>query len=321
MFRLLHLAIGTLPMLFNATSAAAATPEYPAKPIRLVMGQGVELFPRLIGQKLTDALGQQVVIDTRAGAAGMIAAETVARASPDGYTLLLSTRTYTISSLVNPHFPVNLIRDFVPVTLLVSIPFMMVINPTVPAKTVLEFIQLARAKPGTLNCASSGTGTVSHLGCEMLKVMAKIDAVHVPYKGMGLAITDLIGGQGVQMLILATQAGLPFTKSGQLRALAITGSRRSPSLPDLPTVAESGLPEFDVDSWNGIHAPAGTPMNIILRLNRALVSSLKLPDIRKQIASQGWDPIGSSPVEFSAYMQTDTARWARVIKDSGVRVD
>ncbi len=245
----------------------------------------------------------------------------MAKAAPDGYTLLLSTRSYTISSLLNPHFPVDLARHFAPVSLLVSIPFVLVVNPGVPANSVADLIQLARAKPGVFNCASSGSGTVSHLGCEMLKTMAKINVVHVPYRGMGTAITDLIAGQGVQMLILATQAGLPYMKSGQLRALAVTGARRSASLPALPTVAESGFPDFEVDSWNGIHAPAGTPKPIIARLNLALVASLKLPDVRKQMLNQGWDAVGNSPEELAAFVTTDTARWAKVIKDAGVRID
>jgi len=301
-------------------TGAAAGQVYPARPLRLVVGQGVDTLPRLIGQKLTEDWGQQVVIDQRPGAGGIIAAETVAKATPDGYTLLLSTRSYTINSIVNPKFRYDLTRDFSPVSLLVSIPFMLVVNPLIPAKSVDDLIRLARAKPGQLNCASSGTGTVSHLGCAMLNHMAKVSFVHVPYKSMVPAVTDLIGDR-VQMLILATQAGLPFVKSGQLKALAVTGSARSSVAPDLPTMAESGMSDFAVDSWNGIHAPADAPPVVIKKLGAELVKIVKAPDMQKRMLSHGWESVGSTPEQFGAYVKADTARWTKVIKDAGIHVD
>jgi tripartite-type tricarboxylate transporter receptor subunit TctC len=303
-----------------AASSIGLAAEYPTKPIRFVVGPGPDVLARLVGQKLTDAWGQQVVVDQRPGAGGIIAADTVAKSAPDGYTLLLTTGSYTINATLYKKLPYDLVRDFSPVSLLVSIPFLLVVNPAVPAKSVGELLQLARSKPGQLNCASSGNGTTAHLGCEMLKDLGRIDIVHVPYKGIAPAITDLIGGQ-VQMMFAVAQAGLPNVKAGKLRALAVSGVKRSAAAPELPTVAEAGVPGFAFESWNGVHVPARTPNAVIAKLHGGLVSALKAGDMPERMLGLGLEPVGSTPEAFGKFVKEDIARWAKVIKASGVRVE
>lgn len=301
-----------------ASSGMAAAQGYPTKPIRFIVGPGPDVLARLVGQKLTDAWGQQVVVDQRPGAGGIIAAETVSKATPDGYTLLLTTGSYTINHSLYAKLPYDLLRDLAPVSLLASIQFLLVVNPSLPAKSVDELLQLARARPGQLNCASSGTGTTAHLGCEMLKNLGKINIVHVPYKGIAPALTDVVGGQ-VQMMFAVMQAGLPQVRSGKLRALGVSGAKRSLAVPDLPTIAESGVPDFAFDSWNGVHVPAKTPKTVIAKLNAELVKSVKRPEMRERMLGLGLEPVGSTPEEFAVFVKADIAKWAKVIKESGVR--
>ncbi len=302
------------------TVQTAIAQNYPTKPIRFIVGPGPDVLPRLIGQKLTDDWGQQVVVDQRPGAGGIIAADTAAKAAPDGYTLLLTTGAYTVNAVYYAKLPYDLVRDFAPVSLLATIQFLLVVHPSVPVKSVEELLQLARAKPGQLNCASSGTGTTAHFGCEMLKSMGRIDIVHVPYKGVAPAITELLGGQ-VQMFFAVMQAGLPHVRAGKLKALAVSGAKRAPAAPELPTVAEAGIPGFAFDSWNGVHVPARTPKSVTAKLNAELVKTIKLPDVQKRMLDLGLEPVGSTPEDFAAFVKADIARWARVVKDAGVRTE
>jgi tripartite-type tricarboxylate transporter receptor subunit TctC len=298
----------------------AAAPDYPTRPIRFIVGAAPDILPRLVGQRLTDAWGQQVVVDQRPGAGGIIAADTAAKAAPDGYTLLLTTGAYAVNAVYYANLSHDLVRDFAPVSLLATIQFLLVVHPSVPVKSVEELIQLARAKPGQLNCASGGTGTTAHLGCEMLKSRGRISVVHVPYKGVAPAVTEVLGGQ-VQMLFAPMQAGLPHVRSGKLKALGVGGAKRATAAPDLPTVAESGVPGFAFDSWNGVHVPARTPKRIVAKLNAGLLKSIGPPEVQKRMLDLGLEPAGSTPEEFGVFVRADIARWARVVKEAGVRTE
>ncbi len=298
----------------------ALAQNYPSKPIRFIVGPGPDVLARMIGQRLTDSWGQQVVVDQRPGAGGIIAADTVSKSIPDGYTLLLTTGAYTINATLYPKLPYDLERDLAPVSLLATISFLVIVNPALPAKTMQELIQLATAKPGSLNCAHSGPGTTAHLGCEMLKNSAHINIVPVPYKGTIPAIIDVIGGQA-QLMFAVMQGGLPYVQSGKLRALAVTGARRSAALPDVPTITEAGVPGADFISWNGVHVPARTPRATITKLNAEFDRLLKLPEVRERMQTLGLDPVGGTPEAFAAFVKADIARWAKVIKESGIRVE
>lgn len=311
-----RLVCGALVLAAANHSGAA---EWPSKPLRFVVGPGPDVLARLVGQKLTERWGQQVVVDQRPGAGGIIAADTVAKAAPDGYTMLLTTGSYTINHTLYKKLPYDLVRDLAPVSLLATIAFLLVTPPALPVASVEELVKHARAHPGKLNCASSGTGTTAHLGCEMLKRMAKIDIVHVPYKGLAPAIGDVLGGR-TQMLFAVMQAGLPLVKDGKLKALAVSSDKRASAVPDIPTVAESGVPGFAFASWNGVHVPANTPRAVIARLNAGLVDALKKEDLRSRMLGLGLEPVGSTPQAFRDFVKTDIAQWAKVIADSGVRV-
>lgn len=301
-------------------SSALAEPPYPARPIRFIVGPGPDVLARMLGQKLTEAWGQQVVVDQRPGAGGIIAAETAAKAAPDGYTLLLTTGAYTVNAVYYSKLPYDLVRDFAPVSLLATIQFLLLVHPSLPVKSVGDLVQLAREKPGRLNCASSGTGTTAHLGCEMLKSFARIDIVHVPYKGVAPALTELLGGQ-VEMFFAVMQAGLPHVRAGRLRALAVSGAKRALATPELPTVAEAGVPGFAFDSWNGVHVPARTPATLVAKLNEALNAAVRQPDVRARMLDLGLEPAGTTPGEFAAFVNGDIARWARVVREAGVRTE
>jgi len=308
-------------LLFVALALAggALAQSYPAKPIRVIVGPGPDSLARVIGQKLTEAWGQPVVVDQRGGGGGTISAEAVARAAPDGYTLLLATGTHTINPSMYK-ISYDMVRDFAPVTLLASTPFVLAVNPSVPAASVAELISLAKAKPGTLNYGSGGSGTPPHLATELFKTMAGVDMVHVPYKTVAAAIADLVAGR-LQVMFTVGPAGLPQINAGRLRGLAVSTAKRSAFAPDLPTVAESGLPGFDVFGWNGVLAPAGTPAPVIAKLQGEMVRALKLPDVRERIAGFGFEPVGSTPEEFGEFVKADIARWAKVVKESGARVE
>ncbi|MDB5806901.1 MAG: hypothetical protein JWN73_4223 [Betaproteobacteria bacterium] len=304
-----------------ALAAAATLPaqaqDYPNRPIRFVLGPAPDLLPRIVGEKLLVSMGQPVVIDQRPGAGGIIATDTVAKSPPDGYTWLMSTASSLITGTFTPNVPFNQARDVEPVILMASIPFVLVINPDVPAKSVGELVALARAQPGKLNYASSGNGGSGHLVGEMFKHAAKIDMLHVPYKGVAPSVTDLMGGQ-VQVSFIPAQAALPQAKMGKLRALAVTSLARSVSAPELPTVAESGYPGFEMIGWNGLHVPAKTPRAIIVKINAEMAKALALPDVRERMAVAGLEPAPSSVEAFDAFVKRDVARYTQVIRDSKI---
>lgn len=294
--------------------------QYPVRPIRFVIGPAPDLLPRLIGQKLADKWGQQVVVDQRPGAGGIIAGETVAKAPADGYTWLMSAASFIIIAELYTKVPYDFERDFVPVTLMATLPFILVVHPSVPVRSLAELVQLARARPGQINFASAGTGTSTQLAAEMFKTLAKIDIVHVPYKGVAQAVTDVLGGQ-VQMMFAIAQAAVPHLKSGKLRGLAITSAKRSPAVPELPTIAESGYPDIDVVGWNGVHVPAQTPRAVIQKINGDIAEVLKMRDVNERMLATGFEPAMTSVEEFAAFVKRDFRRYAKVIKEAHVRVD
>lgn len=296
-----------------------AAQEFPVKPVRFVVGPGPDVLARTIGQKLTDGWGQQIVIDQRPGAGGTIAAEIVAKSRGDGYTLLLATGSHTINAGLQKQ-SYDLMRDFRPVSLVGSVPFILVVHPSLPVRNVAALIELARAKPGALNYGSAGNGTPPHLAGEMLKMLAGIHLVHVPYKSAAQAMTDVLSGQP-QLMFAVAPVGLPQVKAGRVRGIAVSTAQRSRMVPDLPTVAESGLPGFEVIGWNGVLAPAGTPAIVVARLHDGIEGALKLPDVISRLASVGFEPVGGTPASFGEFMRTDMARWARVIREAGVKVD
>ena len=298
---------------------AHAQTNYPTKPIHFIVGPGPDSLARLFGQKMSEAWGQPVIVDQRGGGGGTISAEAVAKAPPDGYWLLLTTGTHAISASVYKT-SYDLVRDFVPVTLLGSTPFVLAVHPSVPVKSVAELIKLAKEKPGALNYGSGGSGTPPHLATELFKQMAGINMVHVPYKTIPLAITDLLGGQ-IQVMFTVGPAGLPQVKAGKIRGLAVSTAKRSTFAPDLPTVAESGLPGFNVFAWNGVLATAGTPRPVIEKLHSLFITAMKDPEVRKRMADFGFEPIGNTPEQFGAFVKEDIARWAKLVKETGAKVE
>ena len=315
-----RLAIPVCAALASGFMPAALAETFPARPVRVVVGPGSDFPPRLIGQKLADAWGQQVIVDQRPGGGGAIAIEIAAKGSPDGYTWFLSTAVYTINASLYPGWPYSLARDFAPVTLLATATFYLLIHPSVPAKSVPELIQLAREKPGQLNYSSSGPGTPPHLAGEMFKSMARVNLVHVPYKSAAASVTDLLGAH-VQISFQYAPTALPHYKSGKLRALAVTSAKRSATAPELPTVEESGLPGFEVIGWNGVHVPAGTPRLIIAKLSKDIVAALALPDVRERMLGAGLEVAGNTPEQFANFVKTDLAHWASLIKQAGIRAE
>jgi tripartite-type tricarboxylate transporter receptor subunit TctC len=306
--------------------AGAFAQSYPAKPIRLVVpypaGGPLDIMARAIGQKLTEAWHQPVVVDNRAGAGGNIGADLVAKSAPDGYTLLMgAVATQAINPALYSKIPYDAARDFAAVALVAQVPNILVVNPAVPVKSVRELIELARAKPGTLNFASGSTGSTGHLAGELFKTMAGVDMVHIPYKGAAPATTDLLAGQ-VQLMFDNLANALPNVKAGKLRALAVTTLARSPAVPDLPTIAESGLPGFDLTTWFGLLVPAGTPPEIVAKLNAEVVRALNSNDMRERLQRMGAEPpANNTPEHFAAFIRSEAAKYAKVVKSSGAKVD
>jgi len=298
---------------------------YPAKQIRIVVpfpaGGIADLFARHIGQKFNDAWGQPVVVDNRPGAGGNIGAEIVAKAPPDGYTLVMgSIGTHSVNISLFSKLAFDPIRDFAPVALVMEAEGLLVLHPSVPAKSVKELIALARARPGQVAYASAGHGTAGHLSGELFKSMAKVDMVHVPYKGNVPAITDLIGGQ-TSLLFATMPTVLPMVHAGRLKALAVTSSARSPAAPELPTIAEAALPGYEVTNWIGMFAPAGTPREIVNKLNSETVRIMQTPEIRTRLTNEGAKFTPKTPDEFTAFVKSEIAKWAKVVKEAGIRVD
>jgi tripartite-type tricarboxylate transporter receptor subunit TctC len=311
--------------MFAATATGAFAADYPNKPIRLVVpfsaAGTTDFLARAIAQKLGTNMGTTVIVDNRPGAGGNIGSDIVAKADPDGYTLLLGTvGTHAINASLYKKMPYDTVKDFAPITLVASVPNIVVVHPSVPAKSIKELLALAKAKPGNLTFASSGNGSSIHLSGELFKSMAGVDMLHVPYKGSGPAVADLVGGQ-VNLMFDNMPSSLPHVKSGRLRAIAVTGAKRSPAVPDLPTIAESGVPGYDSVAWFGVLAPAGTPPAIVKKLNAEIIKVLKSPDVAQRLSSQGAEPAYNTPEQFSAYIKTEMGKWAKVVKASGAQVD
>ena len=301
---------------------AAAQSAYPSRPIRLIVpsapGGGTDFTARTLAQKLTDSLGQTVIVDNRAGAAGNIGVEIAAKSGPDGYTLVMPITSFSINPHLYSKLPFDTVKDFSPIVLASSAPLFLVITPSVPAKSVGELINVAKAKPGQLNYANSGNGTTAHLAGELFKKMAGVNLVSVPYKGGGPAVIDLIAGR-VQIYFSTIPAALAHVQGGRLRGVAVTTTKRVNLIPDVPTVAESGLPGFEVVGWFGIFAPAGTPRPVVATLNKALNDALRAPDIQQRFSSQGLIPGGGTPEELGKFLRAEIAKWGALIKEAGIQ--
>jgi tripartite-type tricarboxylate transporter receptor subunit TctC len=316
------LVIGCTPVAGIAQQSAT---DYPSRPIRFIVpyppGGITDILARALGQKLTARWGQQVVIDNRAGASGNIGTGIAARAPADGYTLLFgNSSTHGVNPALFSSVPYDAVRDFAPITLVAHVSNVLLVSASMTVQSVKELIAMAKAKPGALTFASNSVGSSNHLAGELLKTMAGIDIVHVPYKGAVAASIDLIAGR-VSMMFDNITTAVPNIKAGKLRGLATTGAKRSDVLPELPTMSESGLPGFEVTGWWGVFVPASTPKPIISKLNAGIADSLKLPDMREYLKAQGADPEGDTPEHFAIYVQSELRKWAKVVKDSGAKVD
>jgi tripartite-type tricarboxylate transporter receptor subunit TctC len=310
--------------LLFLSSPAILAEDYPTRPIRFVVpfppGAATDALARIIGQKLAEGVGQSVVVDNRAGAGGIMGTEVVAKAVPDGYTLLMAGAAHAINASLYSRLPFDPQRDFAAVTLVAFLPNVLVAYPGVPATNVRELIALAKAKPGQLNYASGGSGSTAHLAMELLKTSAGIDVVHVPYKGGGQAMNDLLGGQ-VSLLFTSLYSAQSQVKAGKLRALGIASAKRTPFAPEVPTIAESGLPGYEVIAWYGVMVPGQTPPATIARLHAEIAKGLKTPDSEARFASQGAELVISTPPVFAAHVRAEIAKWAKVVKATGARVD
>jgi tripartite-type tricarboxylate transporter receptor subunit TctC len=317
-----YLAAG-LAAAFLAQPALAQS--YPSRPIRLIVpfaaGGGNDNVARLVGKRLGEGLGQPVVVDNHPGAGGVLGAEAAAKSAPDGYTLFLGgVGSHAINPNLMKNLPYDPIRDFAPVELLAQAPLVLVVHPSVPARSLAEFVAYARAHPGKLNFASNGNGSSSQLAAVMFESMAGIDMVHVPYKGLSPALTDLLSGQ-VQLMFSSVVAILPHIKAGKVRALAVTGTKRLASTPGLPTIAESGFPGYEASSWYGILAPAGTPRDIVTKLNAELSKALSQPEVRNSLLAEGAEPVGGTPEQFAAHIRSEKERLGRVIREAKITLE
>jgi tripartite-type tricarboxylate transporter receptor subunit TctC len=303
--------------------SAALSQSYPSKTVRVIVpfppGSGVDITTRLVIPKLSDAFGQQFIADNRPGAAGNIGAELAARTAPDGYTLLSGGAPSAISQSLYPKLGYNLIKDFEPIAFMASVPFMLVVHPSLPVKNVKDLVALARSKRGALTYASTGSGSTPHLTGEILRNLTGIDIVHVPYKGTPPAVTDLISGN-VTFMFANSLSVLPHVQSGRLRALAVTSIKRTATTPALPTLAET-YPGFESATWFALFAPAGTPREIIMRLNAAVNKAVQMPDVREKFVAQGAETLSGSPEQVAAYVKSEVAKWAKVVKASGAKVE
>lgn len=323
---LLALAAGLLAAAAGPAfaQAPAAAPAWPTKPIRLVVGYAAggatDVIARLVGGKLGETLGQQVVVDNRAGANSNLGAEAVARSAADGYTLYVFTIANTINASLYEKLGYEPQKDFEPIGLMAKVPNLLVVNPALPIKTVADYVKYAKEQPQGITFASSGSGSSIHLSGEMFKMTGKLNMLHVPYRGSAPAVTDLIGGQ-VQSMFDNAPSALPHVQGGRLRAIAITSAQRSPMLPDLPTVAESGFPGFDVQSWFGLAAPAGTPRAVVERINVEMNKVLAMPDVRKRLADLGATPDPGTPEQFRTWIGAEVKRWQGVVKQSGAKAE
>jgi len=302
--------------------AGTASGQYPTKPVRFIVpsaaGGGTDIIARAISLKLSESLGQQFVVDNRPGAGQMIGIELAARSPADGHTILMAASTLAINPIMYKKVPYDPLRDFAPITQAATLANVIVVHPSLPVKSIAELIAYAKQRPGQLNFASAGIGTSPQMSIELLKSMAGIDMVHIPYKGTAPGVVDLLAGQ---VLVMAPNAltALPHIKAGKLRALAVTSARRSEGLPDVPTVAESGLPGYDSTQWYGVLAPAGTPRDIVARLHDEIVRALRDAEVGKRLAADGAEPVGSSPEEFAAFIKSESEKWAKVAQAAGIK--
>jgi tripartite-type tricarboxylate transporter receptor subunit TctC len=306
-----------------ASPHAALAQAWPAKPVRIVVpfppGGGTDIGTRVLAQKLQEAWGQAVVVENKPGAAGIVGTELTAKSAPDGYTFMMGNiGTHAINVSLYKQLSYDPVKDFAPVSMVADLPLLLLVHPSVPAKSVQELIALARSQPGKLNFSSSGAGGSMHVAAELFKSMAGVDMVHIPYKGGAPAVADLISGQ-VPLSFATVLETIQFVKAGKVRALAVTNNRRSVALPDLPTISEAGLPGYQSISWLALFAPAGTPKEIVNKASAETVRILKLPDVRERLLAQGAEPIGSTPEQLAAILAQDIAKYARVIKESGYK--
>lgn len=320
--RLMRALIGTA--MIGAVAAPVAAQTFPAKAVRIVVpfppGGPADVLGRMVGQKLGERWSQSVVIDNRAGAAGNIGAEVVARSAADGYVLLLNASSHVINGSMYTKLGYDPIKDFTPVTEVASYMLMLVVHPSVPAATVTQFVALAKSRPGQISVANTGVGTPTQLAAALFKTTAGINLLEVPYKGAAPANTDLLGGQVIAMFNNPINA-LPYVRVGKLRALAVTGMQRLSIAPELPTIAESGYANFEAGTWYGFLGPARLPSEIVAKIHGAVIAVLQLPDIKQKLAAQGWDSIGNTPAEFAAILKSDFDKWAKVVKAAGLRAD
>ncbi len=309
-------------LLFS--SAALAQEPYPSKPIRFILpfppGGGTDILGRLIAERLAANLGQPVVTENRGGAGGNVGAEAAARSAPDGYTIVLVAPSLAISPSLYSKLNYDPVKDFAPVSLVAQVPNVMITHPSVPAQTLREFIDLARSKPGGMNFGSGGSGTSNHLAGELFNLAAGVKLVHVPYKGVNLAMNGALAGE-VQLVFIGIPVPAPHIKAGRLRALAVLARERSPLLPEVPTADEAGLPNFDVTTWYGVLVPAGTPRPIVMRLNGELVKIMHSPELKERLATLATDPMTSTPEEFAAYLRQEIAKWGDVVRKAGLKAD
>jgi tripartite-type tricarboxylate transporter receptor subunit TctC len=299
-----------------------AAQNYPTRAVRLVVpsspGGGTDISARILAPQLTQFLGQQVVVENRPGAGTMIGGEAVARAAPDGYTLLMGISTLAINPAMYKKVPYDALKDLAPISQAVALSNVLVVHPSLPAKSVKEFVALVKPRPGQINFASAGVGTSPHLSMELFLVMTGLKMLHVPYKGSGPGVTDLIAGH-VPVMMPNMLSAQPHIKSGRLRALGVTGSKRAPGAENIPTIAEAGVPGYEAVQWYGVLAPAATPRDIIVKLHTGVVRALQNPEVRQRLLNDGAEPVGSSPEEFAAYLRSETAKWAKVIQAAGIK--
>lgn len=323
--RLITAALSAVALIASAPLAPAWADSYPSKPIRLIVPSGAgsppDIRARWLAERLRPALGQAIVVDNRPGAAGMIGTDAAARSAPDGYTLVMVHQgTLALNPHLYAHLPYDPVKDLAPVSRLVVSAMMLAVHPSVPANSVADLVRLAKEKPGQLNFGSGGTGSPPHMAGELFRHMANIDVWHIPYKTTADALTDLIGGR-ITYTIDGIAIQLPQVRAGRIRALAVTSAHRLPAFPDIPTVSESGLPGYEYWAWMGVCAPAGTPKEIVTRLNAEITKIARTPEARAWFEEQGGEPITETPEQFAAYIRTEIARWGKIIQEAGIKAE
>jgi tripartite-type tricarboxylate transporter receptor subunit TctC len=321
--RFLCLATLIVSPVTHAAAAAGGT-DYPSRPLRLIVpwvaGGGTDIVARIISPKLAEGLGQQIIIDNRPGVNGILGSNVAAKATPDGHTMILEAVEHVINASTYVRLPYDTIRDFAPVALVAGHSLVLVVNPSFPGRTLPDLVALAKSKPGQITFGSWGEGSLAHLSGELTKNMAAIDMVHVPYKGAPQALVDVVGGR-LSLIFTTMPTGIPLIRAGKLRALTVTSAKRLSYVPEIPTMIESGYPGFEVESWRGTFVPAGTPRRIVARLNGEFVKVLKMPEIRERVTAAGFEPMTSTPEQLDAFSKSELAKWAKVAKAAGVRIE